>query len=502
MSFNQLEKRARSRLGTMLRDKYRLDDILGVGGMAVVYKATHRNQAKLAVKMLHPELSLNDDVRTRFLREGYAANIVRHSGAVLVVDDEVAEDGAAFLVMEFLDGLSCDKLVSRHGGRLPLDVTCAVALETLDVLAAAHEAGVIHRDIKPANLFVTRDGRLKVLDFGIARVRHAVATVGDIHATATGVLIGTPAFMSPELAVGSDIDARADLWALGATMYTLLSGTLVHEADSGQGLLVKRATQRARSLAQAAPGVPANIVAVVDRALAFDKADRWATTTAMRGALAAAYRSASGALPSRTVLQSLFGSTAKGDAVAAAVDTSPPHVPLEVTLTAGAIASPSEPPLLIAETGRPVSRDGNAAKRRGLGAFSPAAIVAGIIAVAGIAVVGALVHFSGRDKKRSSAEVAAQTASAIATDVAAQHVSAPPPVESPREADASGQVARPAHTTGISAAALKDASHPALPPTAPPPTGAGTHTSPVANCNPNYWLDANGEKRFKRECFK
>src|SRR5271165_470369 len=145
-----LEERARVRVGTVLRGKYRLDRVLGVGGMAVVYKATHRNQAEFAIKMLHPELSFNEDVRTRFLREGYAANSVKHAGAVRVVDDDVAEDGAAFLVMELLDGVACDSLLAQQGGRLPLEAACAIGVELLDVLATAHTNGIVHRDIKPA----------------------------------------------------------------------------------------------------------------------------------------------------------------------------------------------------------------------------------------------------------------------------------------------------------------------------------------------------------------
>src|SRR5580698_4303989 len=107
--------RAQGRVGTVLRGKYRIDRVLGVGGMAVVYKATHRNQAEFAVKMLHPELSIRDDIRSRFLREGYAANSVKHPGAVLVVDDDVAEDGSAFLVMELLDGIGCEEAWERAG---------------------------------------------------------------------------------------------------------------------------------------------------------------------------------------------------------------------------------------------------------------------------------------------------------------------------------------------------------------------------------------------------
>ena len=243
MATDPYEERARLRLGQVLRGKYRLDRVLGVGGMAVVYKAIHRNQAEFAIKMLHPELSLSEDIRNRFLREGYAANSVKHPGVVRIVDDDVAEDGAAFLVMDLLDGLACDRLAPSEGERVPIDVACAIALQLLDVLAAAHAQGIIHRDIKPANLFVLRDGTVTVLDFGIARVRDTMGS--GAHATGTGMLLGTPAFMAPEQAIGkaSDIDVRADIWAVGATIFGLASGLNVHDAETAPQLLVKLAAK-------------------------------------------------------------------------------------------------------------------------------------------------------------------------------------------------------------------------------------------------------------------
>ena len=301
-----MEMRGDERLGRVLRGKYRLESVLGVGGMAVVYKATHRNQAEFAIKMLHPELSRDEHIRGRFLREGYAANSVKHPGAVRVLDDDVAEDGSAFLVMELLDGMSCEQLWSEPGQRAPLDVVCAIALEVLDVLAAAHARGIVHRDVKPANLFLTRGGAVKVLDFGIARVRDTVGS--GAHATATGMLLGTPAFMAPEQALGtaSDVDARADVWAVGATVFALVSGTTVHEAETGPQLLVKLATQPARSLASVLPGAPGALAEVIDVALAFDKDRRWPGAAAMRDALASAYRAVHGGASPQARLRAII----------------------------------------------------------------------------------------------------------------------------------------------------------------------------------------------------
>src|SRR6202142_1700016 len=154
--------RAQARVGSVLRGKYVIDAVLGIGGMAVVYAATHRNTKRFAIKVLHPELSANADLRARFMREGYAANSVGHPGTVTVLDDDVAEDGAAFIVMELLDGTGVDFLCEANGNQLPLRVAVTIVDQLLDVLSAAHQKGIVHRDIKPANLFATRDGTVKV----------------------------------------------------------------------------------------------------------------------------------------------------------------------------------------------------------------------------------------------------------------------------------------------------------------------------------------------------
>ncbi len=281
----ELQRRALARVGSVLRGKYRLDGVLGLGGMAVVYAATHRNQAEFAIKVLHPELSHSSDLRNRFLREGYSANSVKHPGAVLVVDDDVAEDGSAFLVMERLHGASVEDLLGTRGDEVPARLATLVTLRMLDVLVAAHEKGIVHRDIKPANVFVTRDGQVKVLDFGIARARDALQSNGT--GTGTGVVLGTPAYMAPEQAMarGNEIDQRTDVWAAGATLYTMLTGQIVHVGDNAQQLLISAATQPAQPIRTVAAGTEALLASVVDQALQFRREDRFQTAAAMRSAL-------------------------------------------------------------------------------------------------------------------------------------------------------------------------------------------------------------------------
>jgi eukaryotic-like serine/threonine-protein kinase len=295
MADAELEQRAAKRIGSVLCGKYRIDSVLGAGGMAVVFAATHRNQKRVAIKMLHPELSINTQLKTRFLREGYAANTVDHAGAVAVLDDDTGEDGSAFLVMERLEGEEVDRLWEKWERHLPEDVVLAIAGQLLDVLAAAHAKSIIHRDIKPSNLYVTTDGTLKVLDFGIARVRD-VASTGP-SATSTGMMLGTPAFMAPEQALGksNEMDGTTDLWSVGATMFALLSGRFVHEGESVTQIVIQVATQPARSLSAVVPNADRRIVEIVDKALAFNKSDRWPSALAMRDAVRATYSAIYGA---------------------------------------------------------------------------------------------------------------------------------------------------------------------------------------------------------------
>ncbi|MBI4704117.1 MAG: SUMF1/EgtB/PvdO family nonheme iron enzyme [Deltaproteobacteria bacterium] len=282
-----------ARVGTVLKDKWRVDALLGAGAMVTVYQATHRNGNVVAIKMLHPELSVLPEVRGRFLREGYVANRVKHKGAVTVHDDDVTQDGAAFLVMELLRGETLRERSKRKGGKLEADEVLRVVDRLLDTLAAAHGQGIVHRDLKPENLFFTTDGTVKVLDFGIARLRELS---GSAAATRTGVLLGSPAFMPPEQARGrhDEVDARSGLWSVGAAMYTLLAGRYVHEASTTLEVLAKAATQPADSIARVAPGLAPALVELIDQALRFEQADRWQDARAMQEALRRAYRTLRG----------------------------------------------------------------------------------------------------------------------------------------------------------------------------------------------------------------
>jgi serine/threonine protein kinase len=246
---DELSVQAGARVGRILKGKWRLDALLGIGGMAAVYAATHRNGNRIAVKMLHPQLSNEGEIRERFLREAYVANSVGHPDVISIQDDEMDEDGAVFLVMELLEGETVEARF-RRVGRLGVQEALWVADRVLDVLTAAHAKGVVHRDLKPENLFITRKPEVKVMDFGIAHLRES----SQKALTRQGAVMGTPAFMPPEQARGQWqlVDAQSDLWAVGATMFTLLSGRHVHQATTLNERLLAAMTQQAPSLSSLA----------------------------------------------------------------------------------------------------------------------------------------------------------------------------------------------------------------------------------------------------------
>ena len=294
------------RVGRTLRDKWHLDALIDVGGMAAVYAATHRNGMRGAVKILHRHRSVDPDIAARFRREGYIANKVAHPNAVTVLDDDVDEDGSVFLVMELLEGTT---LRERAGdGTLRPDEVLLVVDQLLDVLAVAHDLAIIHRDIKPDNVFVTAEGQVKILDFGIARLSEPSAA--GHSATMAGLPMGSPAFMSPEQARGrwDLVDAQSDVWSVGATMFTLLAGQDVHIRGTVPELLAAIFSEPARSLATVLPACHPALVDIVDRALQLRLADRWPDARAMQTAVREAY-------------QAIFGEPMPGGALA----TRPPR---------------------------------------------------------------------------------------------------------------------------------------------------------------------------------
>jgi serine/threonine-protein kinase len=266
------------RLGTVIAGRWTLERLLGAGGMAAVYAARHRIGRCDAIKILHPEYANHSVLRARFEREAHAVNSFRHPGAVEIHDIDALEDGTPYLVMELLEGESLATRLDRLHF-LPQDEVLLLVDQLLDVLVAAHGVGIIHRDIKPDNLFLLTNGRLKVLDFGIARVREGPQAKALTRAGAT---LGTPNYMPPEQIKGIDVDHRSDLFAVGAVMFTLLSGHWIHDAATDQELLVKMLTLPAPPLSKLLPQAPTGLCQVVDRALSFEQADRYPDALTMQ----------------------------------------------------------------------------------------------------------------------------------------------------------------------------------------------------------------------------
>src|SRR5579859_3955415 len=212
--------------GETVADKYVLLKPLAKGGMGTVWVAQNQHtERRVAIKFMLPELASSPDTIQRFFREAKASARIDHPSIVDVLDLGTLPDGAPFLVMEFLEGRSLEKIIDTS----PLSClqAAAIMLDVTRALSAAHTAGIVHRDLKPANVFVARKGDLvipKILDFGISKI---VTSAHDIRMTRTGAVLGSPAYMSPEQARGrSDIDGRADIWACGIILYEGVSGKL------------------------------------------------------------------------------------------------------------------------------------------------------------------------------------------------------------------------------------------------------------------------------------
>ncbi|HJL18918.1 MAG TPA: protein kinase [Sandaracinaceae bacterium LLY-WYZ-13_1] len=272
-------------LGRLLGGRYRVVRRLGRGGMGAVYEAEHELIGRrVALKLLHAEMASRRDVLQRFRNEARAAGAIGHPGIVQALDVGRTEDGAPFLVLELLEGRDLEAELADRGA-LPVAEAVDLGVAVADAVSAAHALAIVHRDLKPANVFLGDDGAIKVLDFGISKVRGALQTSPD---TASGAILGTPAYMAPEqLQDAAGADARSDVYALGAILYRALAGELPHRESSLPALLAAILARPPRPVRAHRPEVPEALDAAVRRALAIDPDDRFADMTAFRDALAA-----------------------------------------------------------------------------------------------------------------------------------------------------------------------------------------------------------------------
>jgi serine/threonine-protein kinase len=276
-----------TRVGRTAGGKYKLVRLLGKGGMGEVYEAQHSVIGRrFAIKFLHPHLATNGEVVARFQREAQAAGSLENENIAAVVDAGTADDGAPFLVMEYLDGEDLAHLLVR-GGPLPVPRAAYIIIQACRGLAAAHGRGIVHRDLKPENLFVCKrndaSDLIKVLDFGIAKLHAGSAGTG---LTQTGTTMGTPFYMSLEQARGAkEVDQRTDIYALGVILYEILSGAKPHPGESYNEILYHVLTQEPAPLDSIRPELPVGLSAIVQKAMAREAGDRYASAADLTAAL-------------------------------------------------------------------------------------------------------------------------------------------------------------------------------------------------------------------------
>lgn len=277
-------------LGSIVADRYHILKKLGEGGMGTVYLAEHVKMGrKSALKVMNPGMNTDPDAIARFNREASNASRLSHPNICGIYDFGETPDGMIYLAMEFIEGSSLTSLIEK-AGQLPAPRAASIVHQTADALQVAHDAGIVHRDLKPDNIMVSknRDGTdlVKVVDFGIAKASSSDAQ----KVTKTGMVVGTPEYMSPEQLAGDKLDGRSDIYSLGLVAFNCLTGMLPFAAETAQEAMIMRLTDKPRSLADVRPDVswPAALQATLDRALARDTDDRYTSAAAFGREFAAA----------------------------------------------------------------------------------------------------------------------------------------------------------------------------------------------------------------------
>jgi serine/threonine protein kinase len=272
--------------GMTIRDKYLILDRIGRGGMGIVFRVKHLAFGEMrAIKVVDPQLAEDRSFVKRFKTEAIIARRLQHPNAVRIDDLDTTEDGRPFIVMELVEGQSLKNLIVREGA-LPVTRALDLACQVADVLSVAHQLGIVHRDIKPDNIIVSnvnRADQVKVADFGIAKVKENTLNVGTAYtSTVTGMVIGTPQYLSPEQALGKQadkIDGRSDIYSLGVVLYEMLTGRLPFDADTPMGFLLHhlQTLPVSPSLLRPDLNIPSEVSALLAQMLEKDRENRCAT---------------------------------------------------------------------------------------------------------------------------------------------------------------------------------------------------------------------------------
>jgi len=326
----------------VLAGRYELLQVVGRGGMGEVWKGVDRELGRtVAVKVLPVELTRQEEFRQRFRREARTGAALSHQGVATLFDVGEAVEGdeaVPYLVMEYIDGRTLAEAL-RIGGLPPVARAVALARDVADTLVHSHGLGLIHRDIKPSNVMVTESGAVKVLDFGIAK---ALATT-TTRLTATGLMVGTPAYLSPEQIDGGAVDGRTDVYSLGCLLYELLTGRPPFTGDSPFVVMNQHLTKVPLPPSVLRPVVPAEVDAVVLSALAKSPGQRYGDAAALRSALESAQRAtAPAAVPAQpTVLSTLPSSALPAQPTPTPTPATPPALPTPAPATPPAVPTPA-----------------------------------------------------------------------------------------------------------------------------------------------------------------
>ena len=252
----------------IIANNLRIENLLGRGGMGTVYRATHLTLDRVvAVKVINPEVAMNADVMQRFAREARLMAKLRHPRAAMIYDSGTLPDGRLFIVMEYVEGMTLADILKRDG-KLPFKKAVDIAVSVCDVLSEAHSLGIIHRDLKPANIMLNNQG-VFVLDFGIAKMLNTDnAESMRLSMTGNGLLVGTPFYMSPEQCLGEPVEARSDLYSLGALLFEMIAGRPPFDDEVLSAIIIKHAMVEAPHIEELAPEIPPALANVVNRLLA------------------------------------------------------------------------------------------------------------------------------------------------------------------------------------------------------------------------------------------
>ena len=283
-------------MGELIAGRYELEELVGTGGMSSVYRAHDRQlERNVALKVLHERLGADDEHVSRFRHEARAVAQLSHPNVVTVID-RFEEGGRQYIVFEYVDGENLKQLLDRTGP-LPVRRALEIALAVADGLAYAHEHGVVHRDVKPQNVLLSRDGEIKVTDFGIARSLDAESGL-----TLTGTVLGTSSYLSPEQASGLRVTPAADVYSLGVVLYELLAGEVPFPGGNQVVVALKHVNEPPPSLLERRPDVPARLAAAVALALQKDPERRFASMAAFAAELRACLAEVESADTERTMV--------------------------------------------------------------------------------------------------------------------------------------------------------------------------------------------------------